>query len=139
MPSGESCSAIGKLDIIQFPAKVNYSLMTICLVEMPLFVKNSPARLATSLDPKVHYIIGSIHCFINDRWLLDMVKPYSINRHPFNTDSLLCPWIKPFLTYSLNLDHLIQTRHYYGRLIWPIIVNLKQGLTVLILDKSISQ
>ena len=49
--------------------------MTISLVEMPFLVKNYPARLATSLDPKVHYFIGSIHCFINVRWFLEMSNP----------------------------------------------------------------
>ena len=31
------------------------------------------------------------------------------------TDSLLCPWGKKALTFSLNSTHLIPTPHYYGQ------------------------
>ena len=35
--------------------------------------------------------------------------------HPVNVDSLLCPWRKKALTFSLHSNRLIRTPHYYGQ------------------------
>ena len=46
-----------------------------------------------------------------------------------NADSLLCPWGKKVLTFSLNSTWLIRTPNYDGHFLWPLQCPYYRGLT----------